>query len=200
MVNIYAARKPTYAQNSYIRVMKNVSGTSYCAFLRGVNVKGTAMKMADVCAVFEKAGMEKVSSILASGNILFSSVKNKDELKEQLEKAMSAHFNYEAFLFLKDKKDIETIFNQNPFAADPGFHIYGFAGIDGIEKILMAEFEKAGKTTGEDAQIIADTFYWRVPKGNTLESSFGKILGRKDLKDAFTSRNLNTFEKALKKM
>ena len=28
----------------------------YCAFLRGVNVKGTAMKMADVVEVFKKQG------------------------------------------------------------------------------------------------------------------------------------------------
>ena len=27
----------------------------YCAFLRGVNVNGTAMKMAEVCDVFKKA-------------------------------------------------------------------------------------------------------------------------------------------------
>lgn len=189
-----------YPQNSYLSVMKSITGTSYCAFLRGVNVKGTVMKMTDVCAVFEKAGMERVSSILASGNILFSSPGNKDVLKEQLEKAMSAHFNYDAFLFLKDKKEVETIFNQSPFSADPGFHIYSFVGIDGIEKILMTEFEKTAKATGEEAQITANNFYWKVPKGNTLESEFGKILGRKNLKDAFTSRNLNTFEKALKKM
>ena len=44
-----------------------------------------------------------------------------------------------------------------------------------------------------------NNFYWKVPKGNTLESDFGKIVGRKDLKNTFTSRNLNTFEKVLKK-
>lgn len=60
--------------------------TQFCAFLRGVNVKGTTMKMAEVCAVFEKAGMKDVSFVLASGNILFSSDKNKDELKTVLEK------------------------------------------------------------------------------------------------------------------
>ncbi|MFT4202671.1 MAG: DUF1697 domain-containing protein [Chitinophagaceae bacterium] len=177
--------------------MKN---NPYCAFLRGVNIKGTNMKMADVCSVFQKSGMDNVSSILASGNILFASDKQKDVLKTLLEKAMSAHFNYDAFLFVKDKKEIENLFRNNPFAADAAFHVYGFVGIDGIEKILMAEFEKSDKTENEEARIIGDSFYWKVPKGNTLDSTFGKILGRKNLKDAFTSRNLNTFEKVLKKM
>ena len=48
----------------------------YCAFLRGVNVKGTAMKMADVVEVFKKQGMIKVSSVLATGNLLFESEEN----------------------------------------------------------------------------------------------------------------------------
>lgn len=172
----------------------------FCAFLRGVNVKGTNMKMADVCSVFQKAGMLDVSSVLASGNILFSSEKSGDELKKLLEKAMSAHFNYEAFLFLKDKKEVETIVSKNPFPADAAFHIYGFVGINGIEKTLTAAFKKAAKATGEDARTAANNFYWKVPKGDTLGSEFGKILGRKDLKDALTSRNLNTFEKVLAKL
>lgn len=178
----------------------NTGNTSYCAFLRGVNVKGTNMKMAEVCAVFEQAGMDKVSAVLASGNILFSSGKNKAELKPLLEKALSKHFSYEAFLFVKDKNEVEIIFSNNPFTTNADFHIYGFAGIEGIEKILMEEFDKSGKAEGEAAKTVAGNFYWKVPKGSTLESDFGKILGRKNLKNAFTSRNLNTFEKVFKKM
>jgi uncharacterized protein (DUF1697 family) len=79
----------------------------YCAFLRGVNVKGTNMKMADVCQVFKDAGMKDVASILASGNIVFSSDKNAEELKVILEKAMSEHFSYEAFLFIKSQEETE---------------------------------------------------------------------------------------------
>ncbi len=173
---------------------------TYCAFLRGVNVKGTNMKMADVCSVFENAGMKNVSSILASGNIVFTADKDKHELKTLLEKAMSAHFDYEAFLFVQDKNGVERTFNNNPFTADADFHIYGFVGVDGIEKILEETFEKSGKAVGEEGKIVAGNFYWKVPKGNTLGSDFGKILGKKQLKDKFTSRNLNTFEKVLKKM
>ncbi|PJR03340.1 DUF1697 domain-containing protein [Avrilella dinanensis] len=173
--------------------------TQFCAFLRGVNVKGTTMKMAEVCVVFEKAGMKDVSFVLASGNILFLSDKNKDELKTVLEKAMSEHFNYEAFLFLKDKNEIEIICKNNPFEAHSEFHIYGFVGISGIEKTLMTEFEKGKKAKDEEAKIVENNFYWKVAKGNTLDSEFGKILSRKALKDTFTSRNMNTFEKVMKK-
>lgn len=173
---------------------------SFCAFLRGVNVKGTAMKMAEVCAVFEKAGVGNVSSLLASGNIIFSSGKKAEELKKVLEKAMSEYFSYEAFLFVKDRAEVEAVFRNNPFEAHPEFHIYGFVGAEGMEKTLMEEFKKGAKAAGEEAVLVQNHFYWRIPKGITLESEFGKILGRKNLKDSFTSRNLNTFEKVLKKM
>jgi uncharacterized protein (DUF1697 family) len=172
----------------------------YCAFLRGVNVNGTGMKMAEVCTVFENVGMKEVSAILASGNILFSSEKTPTELKKILEKTMSEHFNYEAFIFIKNKTEIEILFHGSPFESHPQFHIYSFVGIAGIEKILMQEFEKSDKIKDEEAEISQNNFYWKVPKGNTLDVTFGKILGRKSLKDSFTSRNINTIEKIVKKL
>ncbi|MGI9652551.1 DUF1697 domain-containing protein [Chryseobacterium sp. RLHN22] len=171
----------------------------YCAFLRGVNVKGTNMKMAEVCQVFKDAGMENVISILASGNIVFSSDKKTDELKVILEKAMSEHFNYEAFLFIKNEKETELFWTENPFEKKDDFHTYAFVGNENIENTLMKEFENSIKTENEKAEIVSNQFYWQVPKGNTLDSTFGKILGKKSLKDQFTSRNINTFEKILKK-
>lgn len=171
----------------------------YCAFLRGVNVKGTNMKMAEVCEVFKNSGMEDVVSVLASGNIIFSSDKTAEDLKIILERAMSEHFNYEAFLFVKSQEEIESFWNSNPFDKNEDLHIYAFVGHNEVEKVLMKEFENAAKTDNEDAKIINGNFYWQVTKGNTLGSTFGKILGRKNLKDQFTSRNINTFEKILRK-
>jgi uncharacterized protein (DUF1697 family) len=171
----------------------------YCAFLRGVNVKGTNMKMADVCQVFKDAGMTEVVSILASGNIVFSSDKNAQDLKVVLEKAMSDRFSYEAFLFIRSKEEVEICWNSIPFEKNDDLHIYAFVGMPGVEKVLMEEFQKAARSENEKAEIVNDIFYWQVPKGNTLDSTFGKVLGKKSLKDQFTSRNINTFEKILKK-
>lgn len=172
----------------------------YCAFLRGVNVKGTNMKMAEVCGVFKKAGMDDVASVLASGNIIFTSDKNVGQLKVILEKAMSEHFSYEAFLFIKSQEEIESFRNSNPFGKNDDLYVYTFIGNQEVENILLKEFQNALKTENEDAKTVNGNFYWQVPKGNTLDSGFGKILGRKNLKDQFTSRNINTFEKILKKI
>jgi len=158
------------------------------------------MKMVEVITLFENEGMKNISSVLASGNIIFSSEKNAKELKKILEKGMSEHFSYEAFLFVKSLTEIDTIFHNNPFEREPKYHIYTFVGIEGIDETLMSEFNKSKKVSGEEAQLVNGSFYWRVPKGNTLGSEFGNILGRKNLKDTFTSRNINTLEKVLKKL
>lgn len=172
----------------------------YCAFLRGVNVKGTNMKMTDVCQVFRNAGMEDVISIIASGNIIFSSDKNIEELKIILEKSMSDFFYYDAFLFIKSMTDTISYWESIPFEKKPDYHIYAFIGQVGIENLLMDEFQKVTQGINERAEIVNHIFYWQVPKGETLDSTFGKILGKKTFKDQFTSRNVNTFEKILKKI
>jgi len=172
---------------------------NFCAFLRGVNVKGTNMKMADVCKVFSDAGVQNVSSVLASGNILFQSDKNSVALKQLLEQAMSDHFNYEAFLFIKNETEIIEIFKNDPFPPMENFHNYIFLGSEKVEETLLEEFDKSSKAEGEKGKIISHIFYWQVPKGQTLDSNFGKVLGKKSLKDKMTSRNANTFEKIINK-
>lgn len=173
--------------------------TVYCAFLRGVNVKGTAMKMADAVQVFSDAGMEKVSAVLATGNIIFSSEKPRNELKQLLENALSDKFGYQAHLFIVSKDEIGGILKSAPFEIKDTHHNYIFIGTEGIADELLTEFQK---TDNEDqqAEIRGGNFYWQVAKGNTLDSPFGKILGRKYFKDKTTSRNINTIEKILKKL
>lgn len=157
------------------------------------------MKMAEVSKVFTNAGMQEVSSVLVTGNILFSSDKNRSELKVILEKALSEYFNYEAFLFLKTEKEVVDIFNKNPFTKSEDLHIYVFVGIENIENLLLDEFNNSLKSENEKGAIINQTFYWQVAKGNTLDSNFGKVLGKKSLKEKMTSRNINTIEKTVKK-
>ena len=171
----------------------------YCAFLRGVNVKGTAMKMAEVIEVFKNTGVKNVSSVLATGNILFDSEENPEKLKAILEKSLSDYFNYEAFLFIKTEEEIKQILVTSPFEKAENFHIYSFICENSNENILLEEFKKGNQQKGEEAKIINQNFYWKIVKGNTLESEFGKVLGKKAFKDIFTSRNINTIEKIVNK-
>ena len=171
----------------------------YCAFLRGVNVNGTAMKMVEICDVFKKAGMKDVSSVLATGNILFESDEVPENLKQKLEKSLSEHFQYEAFLFLKTDEEVKGILENSPFEKNENLHIYSFICNAGDENLLMQEFLKTNHQEHEEAKLINGNFYWKIPKGSTLDSEFGKILGKKSFKNILTSRNINTIEKIVNK-
>lgn len=171
----------------------------YCAFLRGVNVKGTNMKMQDVCAVFKEAGMQHVTSVLASGNILFLSDRKKPELKKLLEAAMSQAFGYDAHLFILQAEDCKRIIHSSPFNKNTEMHLYVFLGIPAVEHTLMEAFEKAIPYDNEKAAIRNGYFYWQINKGDTLGSAFSKVLGNKTMKSMFTSRNMQTLEKIVKK-
>ena len=74
---------------------------------------------------------------------------------------MSEYFDYEAFLFLKNENEISEIVNNNPFNKAEDLHIYVFVGIEDVETLLMEEFSKSDKAENENAQIVADTFYYK---------------------------------------
>lgn len=172
----------------------------YCAFLRGVNIGGKSMKMAEVCEVFQKAVMQDVSSVLATGNIIFSSDCEVSELKVKLENELSEHFNDQAFLFILNEDEIKAKLLGNPFQKNEDSHTYVFVTAPGTENRLLKEFKDGNKDEGERAAVSEGTFYWQIAKGRTLDSDFGKILGKKAYKEMLTSRNLNTFEKIVTKL
>lgn len=172
----------------------------YCAFLRGANINGRNMKMSDVCGVFLQAGMKNVSSVLATGNILFSSDIQKMELRSYLETAMSKYYLCDVTMFIKSMEEIKDILKDPPFAPDPELHLYTFICEHGFETVLMHEFINIIPTSKEAASIKSGFFYWQVSKGSTLDAGYSKILARKDMKEKFTSRNINTIRKIYDKL
>ena len=172
----------------------------YCAFLRGVNVNGKTMKMAEACEVLRQAGLTGVVSVLASGNLIFQSDMSQSELRRFLEQALSNHYKDNVHLFVKRSDEVPAILEKVPFAGDAELHIYAFICEPGFEEVLLREFGKITPSEKETAKIKGGLFYWQCRKGATLDSGFSKILGRKDMKERFTSRNISTIAKIAAKM
>ena len=172
----------------------------YCAFLRGVNINGRSMKMTEVREVFLKAGMQNVVSVLATGNIIFSSADSKKELRQNLEKAMKANFDSDVNMIIKNVDEVRAMASGAPFSASPDLHCYVFVAEDGFAETLANDFRKITPIKNELGELSSGIFYWQVPKGSTLDAGFSKILSRTDIKDKATSRNINTIHKILGKM
>lgn len=156
----------------------------YCAFLRGINVGGTKLKMADLKKEFEAAGFTDVITVLATGNVIFSSATLPDLSFLPVQS------------FIKTEQQVREIVQNNPFQPEEDYHFYVFVA----EKTFAQNEFNLLNTSAEEGLVRADTFYWKVPKGMTLTTAFGKILGKKVYKDLFTSRNINTLERIIKKL
>jgi uncharacterized protein (DUF1697 family) len=176
------------------------SMVTYCAFLRGVNVNGRTMRMTDVRESFISVKAQKVVTVQASGNIIFTSTQSDATLKSLLQDVLSERYGFGVDLFVKSREEIATILAAVPFPTSTDRHIYAYICEPGFESDLEREFAKVVPIENEKARSSGGYFFWQVPKGSTLDASFSKTLGRKDLKDRFTSRNISTIAKVLAKM
>jgi uncharacterized protein (DUF1697 family) len=165
----------------------------YAAFLRGVNVGGRIIKMADLTVCFEKSGFKEVKTFLQTGNVTFESTKTEQQLKAQIEELLTKTFNYQAKVQVVSMENLIKIIQANPFAdAAADHHQYVIFIENDLETALVAE---AGKQMGEEVKAGHGVIYWKVQKGQTLSSPFAKLLTKSKYKEFNTTRNLNTLKK-----
>ncbi len=170
----------------------------YVALLRGVNVGGRTIPMSDLRAGCEAMGLDDVSTVLQSGNVLFSSGEGAAALKSRVEAGLRERFEYPARVQIYTLATLKRIVDASPFSkSDPLTHSYVVFFEKGLEKQLMGE---VGDDVNDiDRLVIGDgVIYWRVPKGSTLQSGFAKYLTKARYRDAHTNRNINTLRKIIK--
>ena len=174
--------------------------TKYAAFLRGVNVGGVNLKMADVAAALTDAGLADVRTILATGNVTLSSAKAADAVRDIAEKALRKAFGYDAWVLVYPHTTLASIVDGYPFDAEvDGYQSYVTFVSDGD---VLEELAGLAKDAGDDEKIkrgpkSAGVIYWQVAKGATLDSTIGKTMGKKKYKSSTTTRNLRTLVKVV---
>lgn len=180
--------------------------TQFVVFLRGINVSGVKIKMDALKKTFVENGYPQVETLLATGNVIVgSSVEHWDlaRHKSHIETVLSREFDYEAFVFIKTPEQmVEAVRFARTINCPDTFHKYCLISDDpDLGDRLKGLFEGCNKAEGEQFFATEAGLFWVVPKGDTLSSEFGnKILGKKEFKNALTSRNLNTCEKILSKL
>ncbi len=88
----------------------------YAAFLRGINVGGNKkIPMSKLKKVLEKHGLKKVTTILASGNVVFESDSSIRQLQKLIISAIEKEFGFPVPVLLRSHKEIKKIIELNPF-------------------------------------------------------------------------------------
>lgn len=165
----------------------------YVALLRGVNVGGVNMKMSDLADVVRGVGYDDVTTVLASGNVLFTSTDAAAAAKQKLETALRSAFGYEAWVHVLTVDTVATIIDRFPYPRSTDRHAY----VVFVEKPEVRDELLAVELDPHIEQAAAGdgVIYWTVPKGSTLDSAMGKAQSSSRHKPWLTTRNLNTLEK-----
>lgn len=172
--------------------------TRYAAFLRGVNVGGVNLKMAEVASAFEGAGFTAVTTILASGNVVFDSPDSTTKVRAAAERALRERFGYDAWVLAYDVDTVAAISSAYPFAREvDGHHSYVTFVTD---PAVLDELAALAADAPPEEKIERGTgvIYWQVPKTATLKTTIGATMGKKRYKSSTTTRNLRTLDKVLR--
>jgi uncharacterized protein (DUF1697 family) len=172
--------------------------TNYAAFLRGVNVGGVNLKMAEVATALTDAGFTAVKTVLASGNVVLQSSAGAASVRKKAEAALRERFGYDAWVLVYDIDTVRDVVDAYPFERE----------VDGLQSYVtfvadaavLDELAALGEAAGPQEKISRGNgvLYWQVPKGSTLDSTIGKTMGKPRYKSSTTTRNLRTLAKVLR--
>ena len=166
----------------------------HIAFLRGVNVGNIRIKMPDLKLAFENLDFQQVKSYLQTGNVIFESDKTLEEIKPILEKSLTDTFHYEAHVLLYNFDFLVQTVAQYPFERNESHHAYVIF-ID--NDLIFEELKNIVESSNEPITLGNQVIYWKVVKGESLETPFSKILAKAKYKKNTTVRNINTLEKMI---
>jgi len=174
----------------------------FLSMLRGINVGGKKVPMAELREVYEGQKLKQVRTYIQSGNVIFEA-KESDPLKleKQLEKKISTHFGFEVPVVIRRKKEIEGVLKKNPFLKEKNIqedklYVTFLAALP--EKELIDKTKVPDGTT--DRFIISGKEIYLYCPGGYGETKLSNNFFEKKLKISATTRNWRTTNELLKMM
>ena len=171
--------------------------TRYVAFLRAINVGGHVVKMNVLKEQFEKLGLAKVETFIASGNVIFES-RSKDTaaLEGRIERALAAALGYEVATFIRSVAEVHAIVRYEPF---PRALLDTAAALNvGMLKAPLEKDDRDGlvrlRTDIDDFHANGAQLFW-VCKKRQSESKVSKAMFERTLKGNATFRSIKTMER-----
>jgi uncharacterized protein (DUF1697 family) len=173
-----------------------MSSIGYVAFLRGINVGGNSLiKMSELKSAFEDLGFQGVTSVLASGNVVFRAEGKLRPEKKQLEASLAKTFGLPIVVILRTQLQISELIALNPFkklSAHTKLQVSFLA--EPIKpkgtfptQLPAEDFKVVQVSPGEVISVVDLTSKARTPElMSFLEKQFGK---------GITTRTWNTLEK-----
>lgn len=171
---------------------------TYVALLRGINVGGNNLiKMNDLKKCFEAMNFTNVKTYIASGNVIFSANKTKnDVLVKTIEESLRKTFGYKAIVVLRTQAEMQATVDGFPkiFKNASWKHNVIFLGKDIDNKSILKSFSLKGDI--ESITYKKGVIYWSAQMKNITKSNMIKLSSKPEYQ-RMTVRNQNTTKKIL---
>ena len=169
----------------------------YVAFLRAINVGGHTVTMARLRELFEAFGAHEVSTIVASGNVLFDVAGRRTAAA--LERGLAAHLEdalgYPVPVFLRTPAEMAHLAVHDPWAGAPAPTATTFVCVLAEAPGVVARRAVAAASTAEDELVVdGRDLYWRR-HGSFSDSPLGKRGIEKVTGLTMTVRNVTTMRR-----
>ncbi len=173
----------------------------YISILRGINVAGQRkILMKDLKEVYQNLGFLNVETYIQSGNVIFDSDLDRNEISAKIEKAIFEKYNFEVPVLIRTKEELCNIQSSNPFVKNEqdkkdkldNLHLTFLEDIptsESIEKIKEID----SKTTDKFEIIENNVFIFC--EGSYHTSKLTNNFFEKKLNTKATTRNWKTIEK-----
>ncbi|MCU1446590.1 DUF1697 domain-containing protein [Cryobacterium sp.] len=142
--------------------------------------------------------MTSVTTVLASGNVVFDSEKSDAAaVKAGLEAALTDAFGYEAWVVLLTRAQLAAAVEAYPFEDREGWHSYILFGSaqERLDELLQAA--PTLDPADERVQPGSGVLYWQVRRAVGIKSPLSLLAAKARFKSTTTNRNLRTLHKIL---
>ena len=173
----------------------------YVALLRAINVGGHVVRMDQLRKLFEQLGFGHVETVIASGNVLFSStVRNVVALEEKIERHLASALGYEVTTFIRSPLEMSAVAAFDPF---PGMvqdgHTLSVAFFKQHPGKSVAERLHGMRTDYDELFVHDRELYW-LARGRTSDSKVWRTPMEKILGGPATSRNMTTVRRLAERL
>ncbi len=169
---------------------------TYISLLRGINVSGQKkVNMKELKALYESLNLDKVSTYIQSGNVVFNSEQYaEDELKHNIEIAIEKHYGFNVPVIIINNSKFSKALTDLPFKdielATQGSKIL-FSFLSKTPDKDLIDTLHHYLTASEQLIILGDVVYLYCPDGYGKTKVTNNLLERK-LAVTSTTRNLKT--------
>ncbi|MEV6767913.1 DUF1697 domain-containing protein [Nocardia sp. NPDC051030] len=177
---------------------------SYAAFLRGIMPANPNMRNEKLRAVFEGLGFDKVSPLLSSGNVVFSTAESDTAaLESQIQEALNAELGIPGGTLVRSREQLQALVDSDPF---PGLtHCREtYLIVTFTKKHLAKLIEPPADTIGSTVKVVgydkkAGALLSIIDNSDPSTTAFMGWIEKAYGKDV-TTRTFLTVQKALKKL